>query len=299
MIPQQLPTEVWSLILTHPVIIGSNGIANGQASCNVRRSARKTNFLSCSLTCKTFYAILKDPFFQAQWAINYHDGSVRDALFLIIARKWTLALDLFCRSQWIRKTRIVKNVRSNDESVDRGDWCKTMALNDALIYAMCNLSPKRPLILDIPSSLRSSRNTRNYSADASRSCAIDDILTCYSDDSHTSTVQNRLSRSDTDSGDRSNAILDIIRVYQDETAFIGDHVGRLRRYWHAQALRKAPSLKYVPEESGNEEDNNCPSAVEIVTILLKNGADPHFLDNFALRRAARNGSIDLMHLLLR
>lgn len=261
-----LPTELYIRILTHPVLLSSR--ENGDCS------NRKRMYLSCSLTNKLFYKILHDPFTQVQWVMNYHDGSIPDVLRFLISRKWFHAIKLLFQGKWINESlQDDSNCASQNEDNDGYDIKRKRQtiLNDALIFAMCQIHSTDD---------RKNDYTRKHVTDQSKTCTAD-ILKYYQDDRHYYS-------------DSEVIITHIISHYSDSDNYSCASPGAHKII----SQDKASSHFTFNFDKKHSQYDDGDSSLKTVSVLLELGSNPHTMDDFSIRRAARQGIVPLVKVLL-
>jgi hypothetical protein len=174
---------------------------------------------------------------------------MHDAIFFAIQRRWIAGLDLLASGSFHQRGRV-----DDTAAVKR----KSM-LNDALVYAICQLCP-------LPDRhQKSSTFPKTLSTRFSRLRS----LRAY--------IPSTLSDDEAPQRD----------PYYDDVLCLLD-------CYQSNPVAALPN--FIP---GDKLDDDDARGQEIVCILLTHGADPHTLNNFALRRAARSGKLAYITLLIR
>jgi hypothetical protein len=315
-----LPLEIWCKIFTHPML-----------------SRHKHTFLSCSLVCQQWRQVLQDDYTRKQWVYSHYTESLsmRDILVFCIARGWTRVLQMFLAGPHITSDDAGELQRHS--RLHHCESRKRAAVNDALVYCLCNLdTPRSDRSLG---SFRSCKQQAVSSRRRHRSIRVPggtqnshpslDIISSYEGRSMTWSGSPYMAIPVSASAVSPSGLVDsLLDMYSSEPAVTEEQDRRSGR-----ALTTTPLLETMVSgprivddqkslaslsltrcdqdqeapQGGNTEwkslsptiDAKATQLLTITQILLTQGhADIHTLHDFCLRRASRNGNADLVNLLI-
>ena len=287
----KIPVEIWIKILTHADLVGPDAPRPIRYEPFQRETIglynRRSSYVICSLISKYFYDIMRTPFVQAEWIRAYHKNHCRDSVAMAVRNGWLDALKFLCQSdRWP-----IPDIRTSDR------YMKSV-MNDTLIFTACQILPRVEVAQTPP--------PKELEQDP-----LTPILVTYFQEDVSGNPANMETRSDSEQ--------QLCRVPEDDDDFWFDDI--LQAYYTTYPVRDTESIETRPTRLttldlkrrrtrpmrrrfsiDGEEPEETPvplsQVLDTIKILIDHGAEVAVLDNFALRRAAGYGSVEVMKLLL-